>query len=336
MKEKVLITGFAGFIGTNLINQLSKHYSIIGVDSFSVSAFEPHYKKRLQFLNIQFDAGNDYVNPVNTDHHFYKADILQAEKLELIITKHQPKAIIHLAALTGVRQSFDNPVAYIRTNIQGTTNVFEAAKKFDINHIIYASSSSVYGQTEATSFSEEQHINSPLSIYGATKLADEFFAKTYFNAFGMNSVGLRFFTAYGPWNRPDMAAYGFVKKIEEGQSIQLFNGGNVMRDFTYVDDIVNAIHQLLSQWIKHEIKIDGAELYNIGGGQTITVTDFVKQIELSLNKEAIVENWPTQIGDMSYTRAATDKLWKLINYKPETPIEEGIKGLTEWYRTYVL
>lgn len=334
-RPTVLVTGFAGFIGTNLVHELSPHFRVVGIDNFGVAAYAEHYVHRLKSLGAQLgETDLSFVGQVYPDNVYYRADVSDLPSLSRIVEKEQPQVIVHLAALTGVRQSFENPAAYIAINITGTVNIFEAAKQFGVKHLLYASSSSVYGKNEQVELVENSLSHSPLSIYGATKLADELMAHTYYNAYGLSSTGFRFFTVYGPWNRPDMAAYLFLEKMKNHQPIELFNDGAMHRDFTYVGDVVTALRLYVEAGLKGVIKVEGAEVYNVGGGTEVALRQFVALVEKASGYKASITPAAHQTGDMTSTRANADRLEQLLHYKPNTPLEVGLPKLVVWFEQY--
>jgi UDP-glucuronate 4-epimerase len=331
----VLITGFAGFIGTNLVHELSPLFRVVGLDNFGVEAYAKQYPQRLSSLGAAMPQSDlPFTGDVYAANNYYKADVCDVVAIAKIVAEEKPEVIIHLAALTGVRQSFNQPAAYIAANITGTVNIFEAAKQFGVKHLLYASSSSVYGKNEQVELLENSLSHSPLSIYGATKLADELMAHMYYNAFGLSSTGFRFFTVYGPWNRPDMAAYLFLDKMKNQQPIELFNDGAMYRDFTYVGDVVTALRLYVEASLKGAIKVEGAELYNIGGGTEVALRQFVALVEKASGYKASITPVAHQTGDMTTTRANADRLEQLLHYKPNTPLEVGLPKLVAWFEQY--
>ena len=251
------------------------------------------------------------------------------EQLDKIFSSQKFDCIIHLAALTGVRQSLVNPQAYINSNITGFVNLLECAKKYGLKNIIYASSSSVYGLNYETPYTENQKTDSAISVYAASKKADELIAHTYAQLFGIKLMGLRFFTVYGAWTRPDMAAYIFMKAIHENKPIELFNEGKMIRDFTYVGDVVKSISLLIEK-----IQIEQApvhEIFNIGNHNPIYTIEFLNAIEAAMGKKAIINHKPVQPGDMLATNADCEKLHKYIGFKPETSIADGVAEMTKWF-----
>jgi len=331
----ILVTGFAGFIGTNLVHELSADFRVVGVDNFGITAYTSHYALRLQSLGVEADLNAAvFSGQIYPDNVYYRADVLDLPCLARIVEKEQPQVIIHLAALTGVRQSFENPAAYISTNITGLVNVLAVTKQFSVPHLIYASSSSVYGQQSSSLFAESDLTYSPLSVYGASKLADELMAHTYYNAYGLSSTGFRFFTVYGPWNRPDMAAYLFLDKMKHQEPIALFHGGKMVRDFTYVGDVVKSIRLYLNGLLSGAIIIEGPEALNIGGGHSVLVQEFVSLLEKASGYRASIIPTAHQTGDMTTTRANAERLAQLINYKPNTPLIAGLPKFVDWYEQY--
>ena len=332
-RPTVLVTGFAGFIGTNLVHELSPHFRVVGIDNFGVAAYAEHYMQRLKSLGAQpGEADLSFAGQVYPDNVYYRADVLDLPSLSRIVEKEQPQVVVHLAALTGVRQSFENPAAYITTNITGMVNVLEVVKQFGVHHLLYASSSSVYGQQSGSVFAESDLTHSPLSVYGATKLADELMAHTYYNTFGLSSTGFRFFTVYGPWNRPDMAAYLFLDKMKRQEPITLFHGGKMVRDFTYVGDVVQALRLYIVGLLCGEVAPKGAEVFNIGGGHSVFVEEFVSLLENASGYKAIITTAVHQAGDMTATGADTTLLESRINYRPDTSLAEGIARMVKWFK----
>lgn len=332
--QKILVTGFAGFIGYSLVKALRDKYEIVAFDNFSkVSNYDIKLERAAQLgINNPEDFAKDKSDSSN-GVTFYHADLCNEEQLARVFSAHQFSCVIHLAALTGVRQSLNHPQAYIDANVKGFTNLLECAKKHGVANIIYASSSSVYGLNEETPYAESQRTDSPMSVYAASKKADELIANVYSHLYGMNLIGLRFFTVYGPWTRPDMAAYIFMKAIHEGKPLQLFNEGKMVRDFTNVKDVVHAI-SLLIEKMQHGEKVSN-EIFNVGNHNPIYTVQFLNAIEKAIGKEAIVEHKPLQPGDMPVTNAATAKLYSYLNFQPDTDINEGVQEMAAWYKTYV-
>lgn len=329
--QKVLVTGFGGFIGYSLIQALKSKFDITALDNFSTLSNYDIKKARAKELGItDFEAFTTSKQQSVNNLNFYYADLCNLAELETVFNSRQFDHIIHLAALTGVRQSLINPQAYIDSNIKGFVNLIECAKKHGVKNIIYASSSSVYGLNEETPYTEAQITDSPISVYAASKKADELLAHTYSHLYNINLTGLRFFTVYGPWTRPDMAAYIFMKAIEEGSPIKLFNEGLMIRDFTYVDDIVKAISLLIAK------PKGGAaathQIFNIGNHNPVYTIRFLNEIEVAMGKKAVVEFMPAQPGDMLATNASCEKLFNYTGFKPETPLSEGVAAMVQWFK----
>lgn len=329
--QKILITGFAGFIGYSLVKALREKYEIVAFDNFSKLSNYEIKLERARNLGISnpesFTATN--MNGVT----FYNTDLCHMQALEEVFAAHQFSCIINLAALTGVRQSLNHPQAYIDANVKGFTNLMECAKKHGVSNIIYASSSSVYGLNDEVPYSEAQRTDKQMSVYAASKKADELLANVYTHLYDFNMVGLRFFTVYGPWTRPDMAAYIFMKAIQEGKTIQLFNEGKMVRDFTNVQDVVKAISLLLEKMQQGE-RISN-EVFNVGNHNPIYTIEFLQAIERAMGKQAIVDHQPIQPGDMPVTNASTEKLYNYLGFQPDTDINDGIKEMVEWYKQYI-
>jgi UDP-glucuronate 4-epimerase len=330
---KILITGVAGFIGFHLCKRLlERGDEVIGIDNLN-DYYDPHLKlARLNELGI---SGVNLLSEAIDSYEassfiFYKADITDDNLWDLLATKNNITSIIHLAAQAGVRYSLENPKSYIKTNIEGFLNVLEFCRYQKIDDLIYASSSSVYGIDSIQPFSEDGPCNKPVSLYAATKRSNELMAFTYHHLFGINSMGLRFFTVYGPWGRPDMAPYLFVNAAYKNEKINVFNNGDQKRDFTYIDDIIEGIFRIFNQ----EEKIQGAEIMNIGQGSPVSLMDFILEIEKASEKELFKEFVDAQSGDVVTTYADTSKLENRVNYKPCFPLEIGIKNFVDWFKSY--
>ena len=318
----ILITGTAGFIGSNLVNSLiKKGFSIIGIDNHN--SFYDCGLKKLRLVNLC--EHENYV------HH--KIDISNYNDLSNIFFKYKPKIVINLAALAGIRYSVESPLSYIQSNINGFANIIECSRLHNVDHFVYASSSSVYGADAITPFSVNQATDRPLNIYAATKKANELIAHSYSHLYGMRTTGLRFFTVYGPWGRPDMALFKFTHAINQGKSIQLYNNGLHSRDFTYIDDIVDGIIRVANVEQKYDaLKL--ADILNIGRGSPISLMDFVSHIESVLNKKAIKEFLPPQDGDMFETYADIGPARDAYGYDPKFDYKVGVKNFVEWYLKY--
>ena len=325
---RILVTGSSGFIGMNLcLKLLEMNLDVIGIDNHN-DYYDVNLKKdRERFISTKYN-----------NFKFYQEDI-NSSKLFEIIADNNVTHIIHLAAQAGVRYSLTNPHAYIESNISGFTNILEACKKYQIKHLLYASSSSVYGLNNDYPLREDLNTDSPISLYAASKKSNELFAFTYSHLFNIPTTGLRFFTVYGPWGRPDMALFIFTKKILANENIELFNHGNMVRDFTYIDDIVNGIIELIDKKPKDK-KIEGDEksppyqIMNIGNGNPRLLTEYLNEIEKNLNKKAKIINKDIQPGDVQKTHASIEKIKSVTNYSSKTDIELGIKNFINWYNSY--
>lgn len=333
MKDIILVTGAAGFIGSHLIKKLlsSELYEVVGVDNIN-DYYDPNLKQ------ARLDRITDHP-----DFTFYKIDLQDSNGLEDIFTNHKPAYVVNLAAQAGVRYSIENPHAYTETNITGFLNILECSKKHKIKHLLYASSSSVYGLNQQDVFHENMSTEHPMSMYAATKKANEMMAHSYASLFDMPVTGLRFFTAYGPWGRPDMALFMFTKDILEGNPINVFNNGDMQRDFTYVDDIAEGVFRLTKVIPKRtpqssDLNADSSfapyEIYNIGNGSPSQLMDYVKAIEETLDIKAKINFMPLQPGDVPKTSANTDKLFEATGFRPYTPIEKGVENFVNWYRAF--
>ncbi len=315
----LLVTGAAGFIGMHSCKRLlERGHDVVGIDNLN-AYYDPALKRaRLEQLR-QF--------PKFT---FEKLDIAEERALSALFEAGRFEVVLHLAAQAGVRYSLENPMAYISSNVAGFLNILEACRKVKIAHLCYASSSSVYGANTELPFREEHQVDRPISLYAATKRANELMAHSYSALYGIPCTGLRFFTVYGPWGRPDMALFIFTRAILAGEPIKVFNRGNMLRDFTYIDDIVEAVTAI----VERPHPGTQARLFNIGHGAPVKLMDFVHGIERALGKKAQIELAPMQQGDVQATYAATDKLRAEIGYAPSTTIETGVERFVAWYRTY--
>ncbi len=311
--KTILVTGSAGFIGYHTAKKLlDLDFEVIGIDNLS-QYYGPELKKlrNEQLLN--------YPN-----YKFHQLDIRNYEELQNIFEKNTIDTVCHLAAQAGVRLSLENPLLYAEVNVLGTTNVFELSKKYNVGNVVYASSSSVYGGNKKIPFSEKDRVDQPISPYGVTKKANELLAYTYHHLYGMHFTGLRFFTAYGPWGRPDMAYFKFAKAILEGKTIDVYNNGKSKRDFTYIDDIVDGIVASLE-------KSYPLEIINLGNSQTIDLNYFIQCLEEGLGKKAKKNYLPLQAGDLPETFADISKAKKLLNFNPKIKFNDGITKFLTWY-----
>ena len=318
----ILLTGIAGFIGSHLArNLLTRGDKILGIDNIS-----DYYD-----VNLKYDRLNilkKYKNFI-----FEKVDISNYSDLEKIIKKHKVSKICHLAAQAGVRYSLEAPMEYIKSNIVGHLNMLEICRNYEIKNIVYASSSSVYGGNTKVPFSVSDRVDSPVSLYAATKRSDELMSYTYNHLYGINTIGLRFFTVYGPWGRPDMATWIFTKKIINDEPIEVFNNGNMERDFTYIDDIINGTISILDS-CEDDSNESFSKVYNIGNNKPENLLNFITLIEENLGKKAIKIMKPLQKGDVANTYADIKDIQADYNFIPKTKLVEGIPRFIEWFKSY--
>lgn len=334
---KILVTGVAGFIGYHVANQLlEQDVSIIGIDNLN-----NYYDVNLKTARLKNLATHQH----GYKHEFMQLDIGDRIAVEKLFAQHKFDLVIHLAAQAGVRYSIENPHAYIQSNIIGFLNILEGCRQQQVGHLVYASSSSVYGLNTCLPFSENIAVNHPVSFYGATKRSNEIMAHSYSSLYGLPTTGLRFFTVYGPWGRPDMALFKFTKAILADEPIEVFNYGEHYRDFTYVDDIVTGILKVAAQPAKPNSNFNPAHpdpasssapwrVYNIGNNQPVKLTDYINLIEQNLGKKAIIKLLPLQTGDVPDTFADVTNLQTAIGYKPSTTVATGIKRFLDWYISY--
>lgn len=332
--KNILITGAAGFIGYHLSGLLCKQgYNVIGVDSLN-----GYYE-----LTLKLDRLKELDKHEN--FKFYKIDISNKDKLNEVYVANKINIVVNLAAQAGVRYSMENPLQYIDSNVMGFMNVLEACRNYGVEHLIFASSSSVYGANVNMPFSTNDHTDHPISLYAATKKSNEAMAHSYAALYNIPITGLRFFTVYGPWGRPDMSYYLFTEKIVNDKPIQLFNEGNMRRDFTYVDDIVYSISLLIDKkpapapekrgtYLKISESFAPYRLYNIGNHSPVGLKEFLSIIEEEVGKKAIIENKPMQQGDMLETYADVDDLVNDLGFAPQVGIKEGLKNFVSWYKSY--
>jgi len=317
---KILVTGSAGFIGSHLSLALKK----AGHEVFGIDNLNDYYDVKLKNeRKIFFLDSNDI--------EFKKIDLIEKDKLSKYLKKIEPEVIIHLAAQAGVRYSKRNPQAYIKSNIEGFFNILDLAREEKVKNFVFASSSSVYGDSNKVPFNEKLLLNNPLSIYAATKLTNEIIAKSYFNTFGYPSTGLRFFSVYGPWGRPDMAYYSFAEKILNEEEIILYENGNLLRDFTYIDDISISIQKLIDSDLLTKSKCN---IYNIGNSNPIKIIDLLQNLEKLLNKKANLLYSGKEPGEVRQTFSDSTKLLKDISFKPNTSLEDGLKEFIKWFKRY--
>ena len=316
IKEKILVTECAGFIGMNLCKKLiDLDYDVIGIDNLN-----DYYDVNLKLKRLSLLKNNKSFN-------FKKLDISDLSSLEFIFSKYSPNKVVNLAAQAGVRYSLVNPHSYTQSNIIGFMNILECCRHSEVEGLIYASSSSVYGGNKKIPFSESDSVDSPISIYAASKKANELMAFSYNHLFGLRSTGLRFFTVYGPWGRPDMAMYIFASKIINNEPIQVFNHGNMKRDFTYIDDIVAGIVSS----IKNNYE---CEVFNLGNNKSEDLMDVVSLLEKKIGKKAIIKFESMQPGDVKITFADIEKSKNKLGFYPKTNVEDGINNFLDWYLKY--
>jgi len=320
---KVLVTGAAGFIGMHSCARLlGSGHEVFGIDNLN-AYYDPKLKR----------ARLEQLRPF-PKFAFEKLDIADENALNTVFESMRFDAVLHLAAQAGVRYSLENPMAYVNSNVAGFLNVLEGCRKSKVTHLCYASSSSVYGANTDMPFREDHRVDQPVSMYAATKRANELMAHSYGELYDIRSTGLRFFTVYGPWGRPDMALFIFTRAILAGQPIRVFNGGDMLRDFTYIDDIVEAVTALLERPDAGGQGGQKARLYNVGHGSPVKLMDYVRKIEQALGRKATIEFAPMQQGDVQATYASTEKLRAAIGYAPATTIETGVGRFIDWYRSY--
>lgn len=318
----VFVTGCAGFIGFHLAKRLlDEGVHVLGIDNIN-DYYDPQLKlNRLAILKKY------------SSFTFVKGSIENLELLESLFDRYEMKTIIHLAAQAGVRYSLENPHQYIQSNLAGFTNILECCKKWKVHHLLYASSSSVYGNNKKIPFSVEDRVDQPVSIYAATKRANELMAYTYSFLYKLPSTGLRFFTVYGPWGRPDMALFSFANAIMKQQPIEIYNYGNMKRDFTYIDDVIEPIIRLMKKGPPAD-SVSPHRLYNIGNNRPVMLTEFIQTLEKHLGRKAEKIFLPMQPGDVEETYADISKLENDISYHPKVSIEEGIGNFVKWYNDY--
>lgn len=321
-KNKViLVTGAAGFIGFHLSKQLlEKGVKIIGYDNIN-----EYYDVRLKYARL--DILNQYEN-----FTFIKGDLADKNKVNNLFETYKPEIVVNLAAQAGVRYSIENPQAYMDSNIIGFFNILEACRNYTVEHLVYASSSSVYGANKTIPFSTDDKVDNPVSLYAATKKSNELMAYCYSKLYSIPSTGLRFFTVYGPYGRPDMAYFSFTDRIMSGKSIKIFNNGDMHRDFTYIDDIVEGIERLLCNPPKEDENNVQHKVYNIGNNKPEKLMDFIQTLENCLGVTAEKEYYPMQPGDVYQTYADVTDLMEDFDFKPDTSIEEGLSKFVKWYK----
>ncbi len=330
---KVLVTGAAGFIGFHVsLALIARGDTVIGIDNLN-----GYYDVRLKEARLAEIQSHQKAE----NFHFIKADVADMQVLQDLFDTHKPERVVHLAAQAGVRYSIQNPHAYVQSNLVGFANILEACRHHHIEHLVYASSSSVYGGNTKLPFSEQDSVDHPVSLYAATKKSNELMAHTYSHLYQLPTTGLRFFTVYGPWGRPDMSPFLFASAILAGKPIQVFNYGDMMRDFTYIDDIVEGVVRVLDKpAVAEHPDADGIaakapyRIFNIGNNQPEKLMDFIGELETALGKTAVKEFLPMQAGDVKATFADTLALEAWVDFKPATKLHEGIIKFTKWYSDF--
>jgi len=327
----VMITGAAGFIGSTLAKRLlERGDTVTGVDNLN-----DYYDVSLKEARLARLTSSSHFS-------FIKADIADRDVMSALFAGNAFDSVVNLAAQAGVRYSIENPAAYIDANLVGFGNILEGCRQGGIGHLVYASSSSVYGSNTKLPFSEKDNVDHPISLYAASKKANELMAHAYAHLYGLPATGLRFFTVYGPWGRPDMALFKFTKGILEGQSIPVYNRGQMVRDFTYVDDIVEGVTRVLDQppgkgeGVNEPDRSASApwRIYNIGNSTRVQLMDYIRALEKALGRKATLELLPMQDGDVPATQADVSALESDFGYRPQVAVEEGVKRFVEWYRSY--
>ena len=342
--KTILVTGSAGFIGSNLVKRLFKdlnNTTVIGIDNMN-----DYYDVRLKEYRIDELAS---LVPEGINYTFVKGDIADKTTIDGIFEQYNPAVVVNLAAQAGVRYSITNPDAYIQSNLIGFYNILEACRHWPVEHLVYASSSSVYGGNKKVPFSTDDRVDNPVSLYAATKKSNELMAHCYSKLYAIPSTGLRFFTVYGPAGRPDMAYFGFTNKLRKGETIEIFNFGNCKRDFTFVDDIVEGISRIMRHAPERQNGEDGLPLapyavYNIGNSQPENLLDFVDILQQELIRAGVLpEDYdfeahkrlvPMQAGDVPVTFADTSALERDFGFRPHTPLREGLRRFAEWYKAF--
>ena len=346
---KILVTGTAGFIGFYLAKRLLEDgHEVVGLDSIN-----DYYDVGLKYDRLREtgigESAIEYGKEVKSDtypaYRFVKLDLTDGERLEALMGRERFGAVVNLAAQAGVRYSLENPRAYVDSNVVGFLNVLEGCRHYGVGHLVYASSSSVYGLNANVPFKEDSGIAHPVSLYAATKKGNELMAHVYSHLFGIPTTGLRFFTVYGPWGRPDMSPHLFTSAILEGRPIKVFNHGDMLRDFTYIDDIIEGVVRVIHRvpepdgtWKAEEPNPASScapyRVYNIGNSSPVKLLDFIEAIERACGRETVKEYLPMQPGDVYQTNADVTRLERDMGYKPSMPLEEGVRRFVEWYKEY--
>jgi UDP-glucuronate 4-epimerase len=332
--QRILVTGAAGFIGYHVSHALLQQgHTVIGMDNLN------------DYYSVQLKRDRLALLQPQPNFTFHKADLANRAHMEWLFTYYQPEIVVHLAAQAGVRYSLQNPHAYMDSNLVGFLHILEGCRNCQVEHLVYASSSSVYGANQKQPFSTQHNVDHPLSLYAATKKANELMAHTYSHLYGIPCTGLRFFTVYGPWGRPDMATYTFTEAILSGRPIDVYNNGEMRRDFTYIDDIVDGILRLLPHvpqpntadpdWTTDPSTSQAPfRIYNIGHNQPVNLLHFIETLEGCLGRPAKKNLMPLQPGDVLETYADIDSLTEAVGFQPKTSIEEGLQRFVDWYLSY--
>tara|TARA_B100001248_G_scaffold125096_1_gene93848 strand:+ start:6181 stop:7209 length:1029 start_codon:yes stop_codon:yes gene_type:complete len=336
---KILVTGAAGFIGFHITKRLLREgFEVVGMDNLS-----PYYDLRLKKARLK--ELEDFSKKQSVKFFFFKDDLENKNFLTELFRKYKFNKVVNLAAQAGVRYSIENPSSYINSNIVGFANLLEVCRRNNIENLIYASSSSVYGGNKRLPFSEEHNVDHPVSLYAASKKANELMAHSYSHLYGIPTTGLRFFTVYGPWGRPDMALFLFTKSILKGEPIQIFNKGEMIRDFTFIDDITESLFRVINKEANSDSNFDYLQpspssswapykIFNIGNSNPINLMDFISTIEEIIGRKAKKEFLDMQPGDVASTSADTELLENWIGFKPRTSVKEGIKKFIDWYTDF--
>lgn len=322
-EKSILVTGAAGFIGFHLCRRLLKS----GMRVYGADSVNAYYDPQLKRARLRELAPFDRFS-------FFEGDLADEAFTERLFEQSKPDVVVHLAAQAGVRYSIENPRAYIESNIVGFFNVLEQVRHHPVEHFLYASSSSVYGNRDKTPFSVEDRVDKPVSLYAATKKSNELFAYTYSHLYGVPATGFRFFTVYGPFGRPDMAYFSFTKAILAGKPINVFNGGDMLRDFTYIDDVTACLETMLFSPPKPDETGAPNAVYNIGNNNPVKLIDFIRAIETALGKSATLQFLPMQAGDVEKTYADIEQTRRDFGFDPQTQIQQGIEQFVNWYLTY--
>lgn len=346
---KILITGTAGFIGFHLANKfIARGDEVVGLDCIN-DYYDINVKYgRLDYAGIDqkdIEYNKLIQSSKSVNYRFIKLQLEDKENLDSLFELERFDAVCNLAAQAGVRYSIENPMAYINANITGFINILESCRHYGVENLSYASSSSVYGLNESYPFSTSDNVDHPMSLYAASKKSNELMAHTYSHLYGISSTGLRFFTVYGPWGRPDMALFLFTKAALEGRSIDVFNYGEMLRDFTYVDDIVEGVTRIIDNPAQSNLNWSGAQpdpstssapykIYNIGNNNPVKLMEFITAIEHALGKKIQKNMMPLQAGDVPATFANVDDLVQNLDYRPSTPVQKGIDNFVAWYRDF--